>query len=263
MFDLAQKLSPDGLFRSISLVVQDNAASEYAFLSAFFGQSGPGRPRASAATANGSANASSDASWDVLSSAGTEDEADTSSVIGSDVTASATASADKIRRSLVDNVWRQVFDGSLEYAKVRASLCALYRKTRLRPQSFIHVLLDPPPPPVSVLAMIRLNDAIHVSAACPAAAFDGYLTGVRLSLWPLFQRGIDAQAESLRRIAASGSSGVFKTAGSTTAKEAAVSAALRQYAALFTAVVALSEDADDEMVFSRCAPRLLCPLSNG
>lgn len=125
------------------------------------------------------------------------------------------------------------------------------------PQNFVHALLDPPPPPVSVLAMIRLNDAIHHSKSCPAAAFDSYLVGTRLSLWPLFQRGMDAQAESLRKIASTSGTSVFKSGGSV-AKEQAVSSALRHYAALFTAVVALSEDADDEMVFNRCAAPRFC-----
>jgi hypothetical protein len=82
-------------------------------------------------------------------------------------------------------------------------------------QSFIGTVLEPPPSALSVLAMIRLNDAIYrhlvTDALCPAAEMESYLIGVRLQLWPLFNRDLNAQLEAVRKLtaAATGSSGLF------------------------------------------------------
>lgn len=63
--------------------------------------------------------------------------------------------------------------------------------------------------------MIRLNDAIIESlvqeARCPP--MEGTLMGIRLRLWPVFKNAMSAQADSLKKVNGSVSSGVFSRSG--------------------------------------------------
>lgn len=129
-------------------------------------------------------------------------------------------------------------------------------------QNFASALLEPtsPPTPVSILSMIRLNEAVIASLiderGCPA--MEAYLIDIRLTLWPAFARVMDVQTESLRKVNGAGSATSLpgRAIGTTSVKDSAVQIIALRYTELFTAFVALSGEQDEEMVFGRCVGTL-------
>lgn len=107
--------------------------------------------------------------------------------------------------------------------------------------------------------MIRLNDELAEqllgndrNGTCPAAAMESHIIGIRLQLWPLFQKEMGLQVDSVKKLADnSGSSGMAGLLGGRSAgiKDSAVQTVTRKYADLFAGVVALSKE-DDDMVFN-------------
>jgi len=69
--------------------------------------------------------------------------------------------------------------------------------------------------------MIRLNDAIYQSLIldeeCPVSEMESHLIGLKLQLWPIFQKEMSSQLDSVKKLAASasGTAGLFggKSAG--------------------------------------------------
>ena len=132
---LLQKAPPEMLFRSISLVLADNARSEYAFISTFFGRpedlshpltkdkinvtfarslgAGLRRPDVSSSQMS---SAHDDDSVSVLSDGQSFATHNTSLAPGS-----SSVRADRARHHVTETVWKQVFEPSLEYAKVSRS----------------------------------------------------------------------------------------------------------------------------------------------
>jgi hypothetical protein len=81
-------------------------------------------------------------------------------------------------------------------------------------QNFSQSLFDPSiPSPVSVLSMIRLNDSIYSAlidgGACPTTLMENHLVSLRLSLWPVFQKGLGAQVEAIKKLSGSTSGSMF------------------------------------------------------
>ena len=70
-----------------------------------------------------------------------------------------------------------------------------------------------------------------------------------MAMWPVFRKQMDGHVDSLKKMAdlAEGKS-LF---GSKGVKDGAVRQVAGRYAALFSCVAALSEEADEVMVFSR------------
>lgn len=107
--------------------------------------------------------------------------------------------------------------------------------------------------------MIRLNDDLadqllgtDKNGTCPAAAMESHIIGLRLQLWPLFQKEMGAQVDSVKKLAdGSGSGGMAGLLGGRSAgiKDSAVQTVTRKYADLFAGIVALSKE-DDDMVFN-------------
>lgn len=84
---------------------------------------------------------------------------------------------------------------------------------------------------------------------------DTHLITLRMQLYPAFVKSMDVQIESLRKIngthASSGVAGVFGAAlGGSSVKDSMVQVITRRYAELFNVFVRLSEQGDEEMVFS-------------
>ncbi|KWU46667.1 Vps52-domain-containing protein [Rhodotorula sp. JG-1b] len=184
--------SPEELFRSCALVLASNAASEYAFISAFFGQHSTlevgstsansqfdGMRRRSSASASASASVLGSAirererSVDVDSDGGQTVGAPrqtaaasaaatpglrrmASSVSGTTSLHSRAVQEEKVQRVVVDGLWKQVMEPALEYTR-----------------NFINALLDPvPPSTISLLAMVRLNDSLLTDLASTTTAPD-------------------------------------------------------------------------------------------
>jgi len=225
------------------LVTLDNARDEHTFLSEFFSSSGPAVPAPSRPplhSADSSVQSSVHGGWDMMSRNGdgeaSIDADDAMSVItASDLASSTTtverASGRRPRSSATDALWKQILAPCLEYA-----------------QNFVATLLEStaaPPSALHLLAMIRLTE--RAATQCPTAAMEAYLGGVRLTLWPAFQRAMSSQLESVTKLASRAATSAIKLP--------IVAGVVSRYARFFVAVVALSEDHDEEMVFGGCACR--------
>ncbi|KAM0754633.1 hypothetical protein T439DRAFT_321664 [Meredithblackwellia eburnea MCA 4105] len=242
--DSAYRPPPEALFRSISLVLMDNAETEYSFIAAFFGQHSSLAPMADrpespnpglfSPPSGGTSFADEmDGAESVLGS-----EAGKASIAGS--TWSKDDRGDKLRKAVVEGLWKSVMEPAQEYSRNFAS--ALVDSTSL-------------PSATSLLAMIRLNESIIALFVdqhhCPP--MESHLIGLRMTLWPTFSKLMNSQIDSVRKINGSGGSssgGVLaKAVGATSVKDSAVQIITLRYAELFNAFVALSGEQDEEMVF--------------
>ncbi|GAA6036657.1 hypothetical protein JCM8097_001278 [Rhodosporidiobolus ruineniae] len=174
------KPPPEALFRSLSLVLSDNATSEYAFLAAFFGTHSSLDLPSSAPLASASAKekergraVGKEEGLEGRTTRGTSDSSlprgagvvplDGLGMTGAPVGApsesgktvvSATGrererarereKEREVQRVVVEGLWKGVMEPALEYAR-----------------NFVHALLDPiSPSTLSLLSMIHLNDAL-------------------------------------------------------------------------------------------------------
>ena len=73
-------------------------------------------------------------------------------------------------------------------------------------------------------------------------------------MWPVFQKLMAEHADALRKLAdgagTSGAAGYFRRAGAGTS-DAAVAAVCRRYVVLFNAFVALTDQPEETMIFSK------------
>ncbi|GAA5823300.1 hypothetical protein JCM3770_002190 [Rhodotorula araucariae] len=257
--------APEALFRSASLVLADNAASEHAFLTAFFGQHStldllsplpsPAAPVPGAGLRRSETNGS-------LRSAAAPSE--------SARTALAGERDEMMQRAVVDALWKSVMDPALEYTR-----------------NLIHALLDPvPPAPIALLAMLRLTESLAAALVAapyeaspfpPCPPLEAHLASVRLELLPTFSRVLSAQTDSLQKINGSASTGgsggggvagmlaratgavTSSSGGSGGVKDSVVLVIVGRYCELFGAAVAIllaggrgdeAAQQDEEMVFS-------------
>lgn len=130
-------------------------------------------------------------------------------------------------------------------------------------QNFVStVLTQSSPGCLSVLSMIRLNDSLTEqltgpSGSCPTQSMEAYLISIKLQLWPLFQREMGVNIDSVRKLAESGSSsaagmvaGMLGGGRGAAVKDSTVAAVAKRYAHFFTAIVALSQEQEDDMTFN-------------
>ena len=79
-------------------------------------------------------------------------------------------------------------------------------------QTFVNGVTEPPPPVVPLLTMIRLTEDVASemeSRSCPAAVT--FVFGLRLNLWPVFQKAMADHIESVKKLTA-GNAGYFSRA---------------------------------------------------
>lgn len=225
----------------------DNAASEFDFMTNFFGAPAD---RANTESITSNQSDSSKGGWDMLSRsnsymgdttfnslneddfASQGDAAETASISTSSevvVQAGRKEQRDRMKKSAVDTIWKQVYEPVLEYCRVGGSLLAVMFCLMLV-QSFVTGLLEgSPPSTVGLLTMIRLNDAVFdeliTQSKCPTSQLESHLVGLKLQLWPLFQKDLDNQIEAMKKMAesAKGSTGVASVFGNRAGvKDAAV-----------------------------------------
>lgn len=142
---------------------------------------------------------------------------------------------EKLRRAVVDGLWKSIFEPALEYVR-----------------NFTGALLEPAPPgATALLAMVRLNEALlgavqEEGHECPP--LEAHLGAVRMELYAAEARAMTAQVESVRRINGSlPAGGVFggKNAG-VNVKDSVVQVVVLRYAQLFNAFVEMSDDEQEE-----------------
>lgn len=124
-----QRFTPEALFRSCLLVLMDNAESEYEFVTAFFGNhsSLPLLPqRASPPTlfsTLSSSNLSSPAfrslELDALSSVDGSEWGNPRNSIDGEVRVDPRGI--KLKKSIVDGIWKSIMEPAQEYSRVRLS----------------------------------------------------------------------------------------------------------------------------------------------
>ncbi|KAK8854712.1 hypothetical protein IAR55_003451 [Kwoniella newhampshirensis] len=216
------------LFRSLGLVLMDNASAEFTFIVRFFARAITSEPqsRPTFFSRESTPFDSPDQSHiDVLSDAGRSQ------------TPKRRLGMTEVNEGLKDaeRIWHEVFDPALDY-------CSTF---------FQSVILPSPPPAIPLLTLIRLND--HLLATCDTRGtlpLIPFLTGQKLAMWPVYRKEMDQHIDSLKKLADdAGGKGLAGFVGKGV-KDGAVRQAASRYAALFTCVTALSQEAEEAMIFS-------------
>ncbi|KAG5648929.1 hypothetical protein DXG03_000278 [Asterophora parasitica] len=201
---LHEKKEPvEALLRSLLLVLMDNATTEYTFVQTFFFVD---------ATLRSEVSSNSLLSPETLLSPDRATFADQRSISGSDYggprvrTASimnaiaAAETAKKEEQASSDAIWKQIMDPVISYV-----------------ETFVKSVLDPVPPAVPLLTMIRLTEDVVLEVQkrnCPPVEF--FVFGLRLQMWPVFQKVMAEHVESLKKLAEGTSTGYFSRAVVTT-----------------------------------------------
>lgn len=205
----------------------DNASAEYAFVITFF-RSEPFAPPVakehdSALFSPPATLLSPDRAFDDRrSNAGSEMGTHLSRPFRSDGQEPRNATArpslmDKVERAPLDAIWKQILDPVLEYCKVRSLFSLCISKKTNSSQTFLTTVLDPMPPAVPLLTMIRLMEAVTAEVQkrdCPP--LENFLFTMRLQMWPAFQKIMSEHCDALRRLAEGETASYFSRAASTT-----------------------------------------------
>ncbi|KAJ8086801.1 Vacuolar protein sorting-associated protein 52 [Marasmius tenuissimus] len=213
--DKTHKEPLEALFRSLLLVFMDNATAEYTFLQTFFTpepitMDTPSSPMVPLTPASEGSSRSRKSSM-----------------------ANAEIPIDpKTTQANTDALWKQVFEPVTNYV-----------------QSFVQTTLEPPPNVITLLTMIRLAENVvseMENRGCPPGV--SFVFGVRLQLWPLFQKLMSEHIEALKKLAEGSGGGYFSRA--VVANEATVKSMCQRYISLFGAFVALTVQEEETMIFS-------------
>ncbi|KAG2042285.1 vacuolar sorting protein [Suillus americanus] len=232
----------EAILRSLFLVLMDNATAEYAFIAAFFRSESFAPPLAmetnSALFSPTATLLSPDVSFDDRrSNAGSETGTHVSRPFGGNGNGTRDVTArpdlmDKAERAPLDAIWKQILDPVLEYCK-----------------TFVTTVLEPMPPAVPLLTMIRLTEAVITEVQkrdCPP--LENFLFTMRLQLWPAFQKIMSEHCDTLRKLAEGGTTGYFNRAVSTT--DASVANICNRYVVMFNSFVILTDQEEETMIFS-------------
>ncbi|KAF7967329.1 hypothetical protein HWV62_34707 [Athelia sp. TMB] len=209
----------EALVRSIFLVLMDNATSEYTFITTFFAVE-PALAPAPSREPSSSSSMFTPNSMLSPSKGGFDDRRSTS---GSDAGFSPQTPRPRVDsfatsvnltprpqsysqnvfqtdRSVLDSLWKQVMDPILEYC-----------------QTFVKSTLEPAPPLIPLLTMIRLVEDVVAEVQrrdCPP--LENYVFALRLQMWPVFQKAISEQIEALKKLAEGTTTGYFGRSVTTT-----------------------------------------------
>ncbi|CCA73324.1 related to SAC2 protein [Serendipita indica DSM 11827] len=239
--DSKYKEPVEALFRSLMIVLMDNATAELSFIRQFFDREE--RSEAKSAASSSSVIAEDEAPEGTQASsvadhkrqgsaAGHRRTSSTSSMVS---VRSAILRRQREEEAYFAGIWKQVMEPILQYTDA-------FLQSIVTPS-----LLDPKPSVVPILTMIRLNEAVYRETgrrSCPP--LEGFLIGVRMKLWPLFQTEMGAHVESLKKLA-DAATGSMLVRGNV--RDPVVRAAAQRYAILFSAIVALLDEDDEPMLF--------------
>jgi len=82
-------------------------------------------------------------------------------------------------------------------------------------KDFAKTIMEPPPPVIPLLTMIRINEAVFDEVQRRGCSpLETFIIGQRLTMWPIFQKEMSAHVESLKRLS-DGASGGYLTRGVT------------------------------------------------
>jgi len=205
------------------LVLVDNASAEFTFIVRFFARAAasPKRSDTPAESNATSVDASSDAE---ISRAGTPRQP----------RLGVTQLDDGLKDA--ERIWHEVFDSALEYVS----------------GFFTSITTPSPPPAIPLLTLIRLNDRLlSICDARGTLPLISFLQAQKLAMWPIYRREMDAHIDSLKRLADEAEGRGLAGFVGKGVKDGAVRQVANRYAALFSCVTALSEEAEEAMIFSR------------
>ncbi|KZP00006.1 vacuolar sorting protein [Calocera viscosa TUFC12733] len=224
--DKTYKQPVEALFRSLMLVLMDNATAEYNFINSFF------NPAAAPVSMTG---------VPLMSPTFDDRRTDIGSVLEIPMSPTRTrpilsmeeqqAATNETKKAL-DLVWKQVMETALEYCKTVALSC--WQPT--------------PPEIIPLLTMMRLNENVLIEVQKRACSpFESFVVELRLSMWPIFQKEMNTQVESLKKLLEGASGGLLTKS---TLKDSVVERVSRAYGTLFAAFISLSEPSEEAMLFS-------------
>ena len=234
-----QKEVPEALLRSCLFVLVDNATAEYSFITSFFTPESIAQPASSAKELHSNLFSKrtlsvDDVADDAQSNIAPDMVFETPRVVQrTDVTSYSSTTPASTNPSKDDQItllamWKQILDPALDHTQVSPIISNLFR-TFCRtdgPQNLIQSVLDPLPPVIPLLTMIRMTEEIMTEIqkrGCPP--LENYVFGIRLQMWPLFQKSMTEQIDSLKRLAEGASGSYFRRAAETT--DASVSSVCR------------------------------------
>ncbi|KAG1752646.1 vacuolar sorting protein [Suillus paluster] len=232
----------EAILRSLFLVLMDNATAEYAFVTAFFRSESfappPAREPNSALFSPSATLLFPDCGFhDRRSNAGSEMGTHVSRSFSGNGHRPRDATArpsimDKAERVPLDAIWKQILDPVLEYCK-----------------TFVTTVLEPIPPAVPLLTMIRLTEAVITEVQkrdCPP--LENFLFAMRLQMWPAFQKIMSEHCDALRKLAEGSAASYFSRAASTT--DVSVANICNRYIVMFNSFVILTDQEEETMIFS-------------
>ncbi|KAM6495996.1 vacuolar sorting protein [Amanita muscaria] len=235
--DKTHKEPAEALLRSLFLVFMDNSTTEYTFIKSFFNHS-PTLP--SLGSRNPIPVVHAPQSPDRLSFAeertniGSEwgDETQMTAGPAAPISTASPPSTLKKDQNNIDLIWKQVMEPVLEYC-----------------QNFVNTVIEPPPPIIPLLTMIRLIEVVVVEIQmrqCPPV--ESYVFTIRLRLWPVFQKLMTENVEALKKLAEGSSTSYFSRAPSTT--ETIINSICSRYVTVFNSFVHLTDHEEETMIFS-------------
>ncbi|KAI0775920.1 Vps52-domain-containing protein [Trametes elegans] len=240
--DKTHKEPLEALVRSALLVLMDNATAEYSFITSFFAH----EPRPTMPSKESSGSVASppmlsptNGEFDEARSNPGSDFGGGESVgprrrLSSFTSLMSTAAAEptaKEELTALNALWKQVMDPVLDYC-----------------QTFIQNAIEPPPPVVPLLTMIRLTeDVMSEVQRRNCGPLETYVFTIRLKMWPAFQKLMAEHIDSLKKFADGATASYFRR-GTTT--DTAVSSICRRYVNVFNSFVALTDQAEETMIFS-------------
>ncbi|EPQ59401.1 hypothetical protein GLOTRDRAFT_55363 [Gloeophyllum trabeum ATCC 11539] len=229
--DKAHKEPIEALLRSVLLVLMDNATAEYTFVTTFFSHEQPGT-RANPMQSPTSLLSPTDGAFEDRLSAIGSDAGTPRQRAGSVSFPTTPPSLAKEEQAALDAAWKQTFDPSLEYC-----------------QTFVRSLLEPIPPVIPLLTMIRLTEDVMAEVQireCPP--LESFIFKIRLEMWPIFQKAMAEHVESLKKLAEGTASGFFSRGTVTTDPQ--VATICQRYVTIFNSFIALTQQPEETMIFS-------------
>ena len=209
------------------LVLVDNASAEFTFIVRFFARAAAAPPRRKA-TNETPADSPAASHVDLTSEAGF-------SRTGTPQRRTGLHEHDEKLKD-AERVWHEVFDSALEYVNT----------------FFTSILTPLPPPAIPLLTLIRLNDRLlSIGESRGTLPLASILQGQKLAMWPVYRKEMDQHVDSLKRLADEAEGKGLAGFMGKGVKDGAVRQVANRYAALFSCVTALSEEAEEAMIFSR------------
>ncbi|GBE79633.1 predicted protein [Sparassis crispa] len=236
--DKLHKEPIEAIVRSLLLVLMDNATAEYTFVTSFF----VSEERPSVHQKDSSSSVRSPSA--VLSPTNAEFD-ELRSNAGSDLNALSRRRFSSINNAMnvpqmsakeeqasLAAIWKQIMDPVLEYC-----------------QTFIRTVLDPVPPVIPLLTMIRLTEEVIAEVQRrDCSPLESFIFGIRLQMWPVYQKAMAEHIDALKKLAEGVTTGYFRRGVATT--DAGVHTICQRYVVLFNSFIVLTEHAEETMIFS-------------